>query len=105
MSDDEVRRRTQAVWDKFYSFDSIWRRSSFLKTVKARAAFVLISKIYRQMYADTGITTDSARMARSTKIAGWLAKPCRMLFAGRPMPDLEVPESPVLCPEPELVSG
>jgi len=105
MSADEVRQRTQAVWDKFYSFDSIWRRSSFLKSVKARAAFVLISKIYRQMYADTGITTDSARMARSTKIASWLAKPCRLLFAGRPMPDLEVPPSPGLYPVPEMAAG
>ena len=102
MSADEVRQRTQAVWDKFYSFDSIWKRSSFLKSLKARAAFLLISKIYRQMYADTGITTDSARMARSTKIASLLAKPCRLLFAGRPMPDLEVPQSPGLYPEPEM---
>jgi hypothetical protein len=91
MSDDEVRRRTQAVWDKFYSLGSIWKRSGFLKSLKARLAFLLISKIYRRMYADTGITTDSARMARSTKIAGWLAKPCRWLFAGKPMPELQVP--------------
>ena len=102
MSADEMRQRTQAVWDKFYSFDSIWKRSRFVKSLKARAAFVLISKIYRQMYANTGITTDSARMARSTKIASWLAKPCRLLFAGRPMPDLEVPPSPGMYPEPEM---
>jgi hypothetical protein len=44
-------------------------------------------------------------MARSTKIAGWLAKPCRLLFAGRPMPDLEVPELPVLYPEPGMAAG
>ena len=91
MSDDEVRWRTQAVWDKFYSLGSVWKRSNFLKSLKARLAFLLISKIYRRMYADTGITTDSARMARSTKIVGWLAKPCRWLFAGKPMPELEVP--------------
>ena len=29
--------------------------------MKARLAFVLISKLYRQMYANTGIATDSAR--------------------------------------------
>jgi radical SAM superfamily enzyme YgiQ (UPF0313 family) len=94
MSDDEVRRRTQAVWDRFYSLGSVWKRSSFLKSLKARLAFLLISKIYRRMYADTGITTDSARMARSTKIVGWLAKPCRWLFAGKPMPELQVPLAP-----------
>ena len=76
-----------------------------LPSLRARSHFCLISKLYRQMYADTGISTDSARMARSTKIASWLAKPCRLLFAGRPMPDLEVPSSPGLYPEPELVSG
>jgi hypothetical protein len=94
MSDDEVRQRTQAVWDKFYSFGSIWKRSSFMHTAKGRMAFVLISKIYRQMYADTGIATDSARMARSARIASWLAKPCRWLFAGKPMPELKVPLAP-----------
>jgi hypothetical protein len=30
--------------------------------MNARLAFVLISKIYRQMYANTGIATDSARV-------------------------------------------
>jgi hypothetical protein len=33
-------------------------------------------------------------MARSTKIVGWLAKPCRWLFAGKPMPELQVPLAP-----------
>ena len=31
--------------------------------LKGRLAFVLISKIYRQMYANTGIATDSARIS------------------------------------------
>ncbi len=44
------------------------------------------------MYADTGIATDSARVAWSARWARWLAKPCRRLFAARPMPELEVPE-------------
>jgi hypothetical protein len=54
-------------------------------------AFVLISRIYRMMYADTGIATDSARVTWSGHWARWMAKPCRYLFAGSPMPDLEVP--------------
>ena len=92
MSAEEIRSRTQAVWDNFYSFGSIWKRSSFIKSSRGRLAFLLISKIYRQMYADTGIATDSARVSRSGKWVRLLAKPCRHLFAGRPMPDLEVPE-------------
>jgi len=91
MSADEIRQRTQAVWDRFYSLKFIWQRSRFLKTLRSRLAFILISKIYRQMYADTGIATDSARLARSTRWARWLAKPCQHLFAGRPMPQLQVP--------------
>ena len=91
MSDRELRQRTQGVWDSFYSMKSIWKRSRSAKTLKARMAFMLISKLYRRMYADTGIATDSARVARSARWAGWIAKPCRRLFAGRPMPHLQVP--------------
>ena len=88
MSADEIRKRTQAVWDQFYSFSSVWRRAHVVKSLKARLAFVLISKIYRQMYANTGIATDSARVSRSVRWARLMAKPCRKLFAGRPMPTL-----------------
>jgi radical SAM superfamily enzyme YgiQ (UPF0313 family) len=91
MSPDDIRMRTQAVWDRFYSFENIWRRSRCVSSLKARLAFVLISKLYRQMYANTGIATDSARVSRSARWARWIARPCRRLFAGQPMPDLTVP--------------
>ena len=91
MSAEEIRSRTQAVWDSFYQLSSIWKRSRFIKSTRGRLAFLLISKIYRQMYADTGIATDSARVSWSGRWARWLAKPCRYLFAGRPMPNLNVP--------------
>jgi hypothetical protein len=45
------------------------------------------------MYADTGLATDSARITWSGRWARWMAKPVRRHFAGRPMPDLEVPEA------------
>ena len=93
MSADQIRSRTQAVWDRFYSFGSIWRRSNVVTSMKARLAFVLISKIYRQMYANTGIATDSARVNRSAQWARLMAIPCRRLFAGRPMPDLQLPSA------------
>ena len=92
MSAEEIRRRTQEVWDKFYSLGSIWKRSSFIKSKQGRLVFVLISKIYRQMYADTGIATDSARTTWSARWARWFAPPCQALFAGRPMPNLKVPD-------------
>jgi hypothetical protein len=43
------------------------------------------------MYANTGIATDSARVARSARIAGWLARPLRRLFMAAPMPELAEP--------------
>jgi hypothetical protein len=91
MSADEIRRRTQAVWDHFYALPRIWRRSRVVPTWKGRLAFVLISKLYRQMYANTGIATDSARHARSARMARWMAAPCRRLFAAAPILRLEVP--------------
>jgi radical SAM superfamily enzyme YgiQ (UPF0313 family) len=93
MSTDEIRQRTQSVWNSYYSIGSIWHRARFVKTMKGRLTFVLISKIYRQMYADTGIAADSARGSWSTRWARWLAKPCRQLFAGQPMPQLAMPRS------------
>jgi radical SAM superfamily enzyme YgiQ (UPF0313 family) len=91
MSADEIRSRTQGVWDEFYSLRAIWDRSRCVKTLKARLAFVLISKLYRQMYANTGIATDSARVNRSARWARMIAAPCRRLFAAPPMPELQVP--------------
>ena len=93
MSSEEIRQRTQAVWDHFYSLKLIWKRSSFTPSVRSRLAFIFISKLYRQMYANTGLATDSARAARSARWARWLAKPCRYLFSARPMPQLQVPKA------------
>ncbi len=91
MSHDEVRERTQAVWDRFYRLSAVWARSACVGSLRARLAFVLTSKLYRQMYANTGIATDSARQSRAKRWARLLAKPTRRLFAGRPMPQLDVP--------------
>jgi len=91
MSRDEIRQHTQRVWDRFYSTGEVWRRSRCVRSLRARLAFVLISKLYRQMYANTGIATDSARVSRAARWARWIARPCRRLFAARPMPGLAVP--------------
>src|SRR5262245_705048 len=91
MTADELRSRTQGVWDRFYAWNLVWQRSRFLKSLRARLAFVLISKLYRQMYANTGIATDSARVQRSARWARWLARFARRLFASDPMPALREP--------------
>jgi len=91
MSADEIRLRTQGVWNRFYALGAVWQRSSCVRSIRSRLAFVLISKLYRQMYANTGIATDSARVARSAKRARLLAKIARRLFMSAPMPDLAEP--------------
>jgi hypothetical protein len=91
MSADEIRQRTQGVWDQFYSLGEIWRRSRCVPGIKGRLAFLFISKLYRQMYANTGISTDSARVSKAARWASLLARPCRRLFTAAPMPDLAVP--------------
>jgi hypothetical protein len=101
MAPGEIRERTQAVWDEFYSFSNIWARSrGAVESMKARLAFVLISKIYRQMYANTGIATDSARVQRSARWARMMAIPCRRLFAGPPMPHLQLRRKKAAPPAP-----
>jgi radical SAM superfamily enzyme YgiQ (UPF0313 family) len=91
LSADEIRARTQLAWDRFYGWQKIWARSRVVKSIRARLAFVLVSKLYRQMYANTGIATDSARVARSARWARLIGKACRRLFIATPMPDLAVP--------------
>ncbi len=91
MGPDEIRQRTQQVWDAFYALPRVWARSRVARTWKARLAFVLISKLYRQMYANTGIATDSARRDRSVRLARLIAGPCRRLFAAPKMPGLQLP--------------
>jgi hypothetical protein len=93
MSSEELRARTQGVWDRFYGLRSVWKRSRCTPNLRARLAFVFISKLYRQMYASSGITTDSARRNRAGAWARWLAIPCRKLFQARPMPELQIPHT------------
>jgi radical SAM superfamily enzyme YgiQ (UPF0313 family) len=91
MSPEAIRHGTQRVWDRFYSLSAIWQRSTCVRSVRSRLAFLLISKLYRQMYANTGIATDSARVSRSARRARWLAKAARRLFVAAPMPELADP--------------
>ncbi|MEZ5354502.1 MAG: radical SAM protein [Bryobacteraceae bacterium] len=94
MSADEIRARTQGVWDNYYSLGEIWKRAKCVKSIKARLAFVFVSKLYRQMYANTGIATDSARRKTANRWARWTGLICLRLFRAQPMPDLQVPGRP-----------
>jgi hypothetical protein len=91
MDPDEIRQRTQRVWDSYYSFSAIWKRSDCVKALKSKMAFILISKLYRQMYANTGIATDSARRNTANRWVRWIAPMCQRLFSAKPMPELLAP--------------
>jgi radical SAM superfamily enzyme YgiQ (UPF0313 family) len=91
LTPDDIRKGTQLTWDQFYSVPAIWERARIVKSLKAKLLFVLISKLYRQMYANTGIATDSARRTKSTFWARMISKPCRKLFVAAPMPELQAP--------------
>jgi radical SAM superfamily enzyme YgiQ (UPF0313 family) len=99
MSSDEIRARTQKVWDKFYTWSAIWQRSRCTPTLRARLGFIFLSKLYRQMYAGTGISTDSARRKKAKSWARWTAKECKRLFRAKPMPDLEAPKWEIGLPK------
>jgi hypothetical protein len=102
MSSEELRTRTQGVWNAFYSLKAIWKRASVTPNVRARLAFLFVSKLYRQMYANTGIATDSARRKKANHWARWIAVPCHKLFQGKPMPNLRIPEMQLA---PAMASG
>jgi hypothetical protein len=53
---------------------------------------MFLSKLYRQMYAGTGISTDSARRKKSKRWARWTAHQCKKLFRAHPMPELQGPK-------------
>jgi len=60
---------------------------------------MFLSKLYRQMYAGTGISTDSARRKKSKAWAKWTAHQCKKLFQAKPMPELPSREwAPALTP-------
>jgi radical SAM superfamily enzyme YgiQ (UPF0313 family) len=94
MTPEEIRTRTQLVWDSYYRLSEIWKRADCVKSVKSRLAFVFISKLYRQMYANTGLATDSARRKTANRWARWTAGLCLRLFKAKPDPNLQVPRGP-----------
>jgi len=102
MSSSEISERTQKVWDRFYNWSAIWQRSACTPNLRARVAFMFLSKLYRQMYAGTGISTDSARRKKSKRWARWTASQCRKLFQARPMPELQSPVWELAFAQPNL---
>ena len=93
MSGEQIRQGTQKVWNDFYSFTAAWKRSNILKLFKNRVAFVVASKVMLQAFGNTGLSTDSARSSRATKLGGIGFSLLQKMFAAPPMPDLQAPNS------------
>ncbi|NLT67305.1 MAG: radical SAM protein [Acidobacteria bacterium] len=91
MSEEEIKHHTKQAWASFYGIRKIWRRSRCTSKLRSRLAFILISKLYSQMYAKTGMTTGGFRRALAVGWARIIARPCVALFSGRPLPDLQIP--------------
>ena len=108
MTAEDIKERTQGVWDRFYEWGPIWQRSACTPNFKSRVAFMLLSKLYRQMYAGIGISTDSARKKKSKTSARWIARQAHKLFVAKPMPELIerewAPRAGVSAPRPKLVT-
>ena len=94
MSGEEIRQGTQRVWNNFYSLKASWQRSNILKAIRNRLIFVVASKVMLQAFGNTGLSTDSARASRATKLGGIGFSLLQKMFAAQPMPELEVPERP-----------
>ena len=94
MSAEEIRQGTQEVWNSFYSLKASWQRSNILKSIRNRLIFLVASKVMLQAFGNTGLSTDSARASRATKLGGIGFSLLQKMFAAQPMPELEVPETP-----------
>ena len=95
MSREEISAGTSRAWNRFYGLRLLWERSRRATKLSERLAFVLVCKLYRQMYARTGLAADSARANRAALWVRLMARPCRLLFKGQAMPTLAVPTAPV----------
>ena len=92
MTGEDIRQGTQDVWNSFYSLKAVWQRSGILKSLSSRVAFVVCSKVMLQAFGNTGLSTDSARSSRATKLGGIGFSVLQKIFAAPPLPDLQVPE-------------
>ena len=94
MSSEEMRARTQGVWDRFYSLPHIWKRSRLhAQSPGAAGVHVHLQAVPADVCEHRN--RDGQRPEKPGQPVGaLLAKPCRKLFAAKPMPELQAPERP-----------
>ena len=98
MSPDEIRQRTQAVWDRFYGLAAIWQRS-VVRAVdpvapRVRPALEALPADVRQHRH-----RDRQRACRAIGRAARAGSPesARRLFIAAPMPDLQEPPGAIVA--------
>jgi hypothetical protein len=92
MSTDEIRERTQKVWDRFYNWSAIWQRSACTPNYTGAN---LLSCFSRSSTGRCMRERESRPIARASKKskswARWTARQCKKLFHANPMPELQSP--------------
>jgi hypothetical protein len=74
LSGEEIMAALRDLWTDFYSFRQILARVVHLKIVRPDhfVAYLLMSRLFKAVYFDSGIATDSARTSK----VGWLTRRC-----------------------------
>lgn len=89
MKPEEMWKHLETAWDRFYSLPAIWERAHAATRWRSRLAFVLASKLLRQMYMKPNIARSRSGRHRASTLAWLLARPCQRLFRAREMPELQ----------------
>ena len=91
MSAEEIRARTQEVWDQFYSLPRVWERSRCTTSLKARLAFVLhLEAVPADVRQHGDRDRQRARQPRQP-VGPPDSQAVSLPVLARPMPDLQAP--------------
>jgi len=88
MTPEQMLDHLEKTWGRFYSLPAIWDRAHAAKRMRSRLAFVLASKLLRQMYVRPNLAQNRSGQRQAKRLARYLARPCQRLFRAREMPEL-----------------
>lgn len=86
LSEKELYAALAFLWHKFYALPAIFRRARSIKFRKLKSAllFIAISKLYKMLYYEYGISADSAKTIPSNRLIRSLGTLCLALFKRKP---------------------
>ena len=83
MSSDEIRERTQKVWDRFYNWGAIWKRSACCPNSFQDCLHVSVQALPADVCGHGHL--DRQRAAQKVQGLGqWTARQCKKLFQAKP---------------------